>query len=93
MRHWNIFWNNSGPLFSESVRIRLNLEEVPGVRLEKADNEFIFKPKWALQLPVRCRQLLGRIEIGSWSDTCQETCRLPSGQGFRWLKARTPACA
>ena len=32
---------------------------------------------------------MGRIEVGSWSDTCQEACRLPSGQGFRWLKART----
>lgn len=60
-----------------------------GLGWRKADSEFIFKPKWVLQLPERSRRLLGRIEIGIWSDTCQETCRLPNGQGFRWLKART----
>lgn len=31
---------------------------------------------------------LGRMEIGSWSDTCWEAWRLPSGQGIRWLEAR-----
>lgn len=28
-------WNDAGTSFSEAVRIRLNLEEVTGVRLEK----------------------------------------------------------
>lgn len=54
----------------------------------KAESKFIFKPKWALELPARSRRLSGRMEIGSQSGTCQETWRLPSGQGFRWLKAR-----
>lgn len=75
--------NDSGTLLAEAARTRLHLEEVPGVRLEKADSEFIFKPKWAPRLPGRSRWLLGRIEIGIWSDTCQEARRLPSGQGFR----------
>lgn len=77
--------------FAEAAGTRLNLKGVPGVRLEEADSEFIFKPKWALQLPGRSRQLSGRIEIGIWSDTCQEACRLPNGQGFRLAEGQ--ACA
>ncbi|CAD7667026.1 unnamed protein product [Nyctereutes procyonoides] len=77
--------------FAEAAGTRLNLEGVPGVRLEEADSEFIFKPKWALQLPGRSRRLSGRIEIGIWSDTCQEACRLPNGQGFRLAEGQ--ACA
>lgn len=80
---FSLRWNDGGTLLAEAARTRLHLEEVPGVRLGKADSEFIFKPKWAPQLPGRSRWPLGRIEIGIWSDTCQEARRLPSGQGFR----------
>lgn len=82
-------WSDGGISFSEAARIRLDLGGVRGSGWRKADSEFIFKPKWALQLPGRSRRFLRRIEIGSWLDTCQGGCRLPSGQGFRWLEART----
>lgn len=57
-----------------------NLEEACRGQAEAAEQEFIFKPKWALQLPGGADSSWGRIETGSWSDTCQE-CQAAAGRG------------